>query len=187
MTNLEVILDNGGGLTVQCDEFVHAYDDDSYDAMAKHAATDVQALLNGTDPSDWDGNEPENRIDYDQDEIRNGGYRVLNEGDLRGILAGGEADPRGHTETLFLSALIGRSIEAPTKTKFQIKASIQDNRKNVDGYNVHDYFQTSIDGIYPSRAMAEEVAASGYKGPDVDGVGCTWEIVEVDADNYLPV
>jgi hypothetical protein len=110
VTKLEVILDNGGGLTVQCDEFVHSYDGSSYDAMAKHAATDVRELLNGADPSDWDGNEPENRIDYDQDQIRNGGYRVLDDSDLKAIIAGSEADTKGHTESLFLSALTGRKF-----------------------------------------------------------------------------
>lgn len=107
-TNLEVILDNGGGLTVQCDGYTHAYDDASYEAMATHAATDVRALLDGADPSDWDGNEPENRIDYDSNQLRNGGYRILDENDLRQIMAGAYPETKGHTELLFVTALATR-------------------------------------------------------------------------------
>lgn len=33
--------------------------------------------MSGSDTSDWDGNEPDCRIEPTDDQIRNGGYRVL--------------------------------------------------------------------------------------------------------------
>lgn len=117
VNNLEVIIDNGGGLTVQCDEFVHAYDGQSNEAIAKHAAEDVTALLRGDDdPGDWEGNEPECRIEYTYDDIRNGGYEVFSEADLRAeIAATGPLDDDtikgGYMGAAFLVALTGREID----------------------------------------------------------------------------
>lgn len=77
-------------------------------------------------------------------------------------------------------------------TRYKINASIdyasaqRAGISNTDGYSVYDYFDTNIMDVYQSREMAAEVAESGYKGSDVDGVGCTWEIIEVDADSYEP-
>lgn len=103
--SLEVIIDNGGGLTVQCDNFVHAYDGSSNEAVAKQAADDVAALLRGEDPSDWDGNEPECRINYTHDQIRNGGYEVLDIGDLRVIVEADTEVKGGYMGAAFAKAL----------------------------------------------------------------------------------
>lgn len=93
--NIEVIIDNGGGLTVQCDAFVHAYDGSSDEKIAKQSAHDVAKLLRGEDPSDWDGNEPDCRIDYTHDQLRNGAYWVLDNDDLRVIFEAPEQDVQG--------------------------------------------------------------------------------------------
>lgn len=69
--SIEIIFDNAGGITIQTGDFVHCYDD------ASAAARDVRALMSGSDPGDWDGNEPDCRLDPTDDEVRNGGYRVL--------------------------------------------------------------------------------------------------------------
>jgi len=58
--------------------------------------------------------------------------------------------------------------------------------EGYDGYSVYDYFDTNITGFSSTREEAEEIASAGYKGPDVDGVGCTWRIVEVWAQSYEP-
>jgi hypothetical protein len=103
---IEVIIDNGGGLTVQCDGFVHAYDGSSDEAIAKQAAADVAALLKGEDPSGWDdGNEPDCRINYTADEIRNGGYWVLDNSDLRVIVETENETRGGYMGAAFAQAL----------------------------------------------------------------------------------
>ena len=71
MKNVELVFDNGGGLTIQCDDFVHNYDD------MIQAAQDYKLLCTTDDVSDWEGNDTENRIDYSDDQLRNGGYRVF--------------------------------------------------------------------------------------------------------------
>lgn len=75
-TQFDVIFDNGGGCTIQHPEYVHHYDD------MEQAARDVAMLLNDTDPEDWDGNEPEHRMEYDHDTVASGGYRWFASQDL---------------------------------------------------------------------------------------------------------
>lgn len=70
VTNLEVIFDNGGGVTVQCDQYVHNFDD------PEEAARTFFDLLTGADPGKWDGNEPEYGITPTQLDIESGGYIV---------------------------------------------------------------------------------------------------------------
>lgn len=76
--DVELIFDNGGGITLQTDSFVHSYDD------AQQVARDALAILNGDDTSLWEGNEPECRIDPTDHDIRNGGYRVMSLTDFAG-------------------------------------------------------------------------------------------------------
>ncbi len=54
----ELIFTDGGSLVVQTPDFVHSYDD------MGQAARDVFELMQGEDPSGWDGNEPEYMIDF---------------------------------------------------------------------------------------------------------------------------
>ena len=50
--NLDVVFDDGGGITVQARGFVHSYDD------PKQAANDVKTILaTDYDPSQWDGDQ----------------------------------------------------------------------------------------------------------------------------------
>ena len=69
--DVEVICDNGGGITVQTPTFAHHY------RSADQAAEDVKAILSGDDCSGWDGNEPEARVEPTLEDISNGGYRVI--------------------------------------------------------------------------------------------------------------
>ena len=55
--DFELLFDNGGGTLLLTPDYCHSYDRPDW------AAADVAALLNGADPSDWDGNEPEFRRD----------------------------------------------------------------------------------------------------------------------------
>jgi hypothetical protein len=105
VTDLEVIMDNGGGITVQCDEFAHRYDD------AKQAARDVKAILEGDDTSDWDGNNPDDRMTYAQNDIRNGGVKVYDDADLLAEIAKAEEiEPWGYNDRDFLATLTGRTV-----------------------------------------------------------------------------
>ena len=68
----KIILDNGGGITLQMGEFAHYYDD------PKHAARDLADWLEDADTSTWDGHEEEAaECSPTGDDIRNGGYRVI--------------------------------------------------------------------------------------------------------------
>jgi len=99
-TFFSVIFDNGGGITIQTDDgFCHHYD---YPAQA---AQDVQILLDGGSTAGWDGNDGE-RMDYDGDVERNGGYLWHDEQHVRKVLAAGTYDtPWGRNAQNFYEAL----------------------------------------------------------------------------------
>ena len=101
--NLVVILDDGGGITVQCDGYVHNYDD------VHEAARAVKAILDGADPAaEWDGNNPDDRIEWTSEDVWNGAYRVYGEGDLRTAMASDQDISVGwHNERNFLASLTG--------------------------------------------------------------------------------
>lgn len=72
MNSGKIILDNGGGITLQMGVFAHYYQD------ADQAAQDIAAWLANPDTSDWEGHEEDAAaLEPTQDEIRNGGYRVI--------------------------------------------------------------------------------------------------------------
>jgi hypothetical protein len=78
-TKFAVILDNGGGITFQTPSYCHHYDD------PKQAAKDVKTFLNTKEKYPtigWDGNEPENRLEYDYEIEKNGGYLWLSVADV---------------------------------------------------------------------------------------------------------
>ena len=86
---LDVVFDNGGGITVQARGFVHSYDD------AKQAAHDVKEILSADyDPAQWEGDEPNFYQGFSADpEIeRNGGYKWLGREDITGVIQAGELD-----------------------------------------------------------------------------------------------
>lgn len=68
----KIILDNGGGITLQMGEFARYYDN------VGAAASDLADWLVDADTSTWDGHE-DDAMDCNPtpDEIRNGGYRVV--------------------------------------------------------------------------------------------------------------
>lgn len=55
--SLIVFFDNAGGITIQTDTYCH-----HYLGQTKQAANDVAAILNGESTQQWDGNEPEHRL-----------------------------------------------------------------------------------------------------------------------------
>jgi len=93
MPTFQLLFDNGGGVLLLAPDYCHAYD------RADWAASDVAALLNGADPCDWDGNEPEFRRD------RHAEDDVMTSDTARKIRAGGGWPERGHAWNEFCSAL----------------------------------------------------------------------------------
>ena len=80
------IFDNGGGITLKLGTFAHHYQD------VEQAARDWKSYSENPDTSDWEGHEDDSaECDPSQDEIRNGGYRVLDADDIAAeIVRGGE-------------------------------------------------------------------------------------------------
>jgi hypothetical protein len=75
---IKIILDNGGGITLQLSRFVghSTYEFAHYYDSARQAAQDIIWWANGSNPMDWLGNEPEAlELDPSSEQIRNGGYR----------------------------------------------------------------------------------------------------------------
>jgi hypothetical protein len=67
-----IILDNGGGVTLQMGEFAHYYDDMGV------AANDIGVWMHEGNTDDWEGNDIEaGTLEPTDDEIRNGGYRII--------------------------------------------------------------------------------------------------------------
>lgn len=81
MPNVDMIFDNGGGITLQAPDYCHHYQD------PHQAAQDAAALLFDptANPREWEGNEPEHRLTYDFDTERNGGYTWLTAADVLDI------------------------------------------------------------------------------------------------------
>lgn len=101
--DLDVVFDNGGGITVQARGFVHSYDD------PEQAATDVKGILAPDyDPASWEGDAPEwyQGAQADSEIERNGGYRWMTRADIESAIAAGEVDCHGgYAEKKFFAAL----------------------------------------------------------------------------------
>jgi hypothetical protein len=95
---LEVVFDNGGGITVQCDGFTGNFDD------PKVAAENIKAILDGDNAADWDSN-LDAQIQYTQEEIGNGGYRVFDAGEISATIASGTIDSSWHNVRDVFAAL----------------------------------------------------------------------------------
>lgn len=81
---LDVIADNGGGITIQCDELLYRH----YYQDGEQVVDDLRAILDGTGIEEWDGNEydPDDGMDiYDPEVERDGGY-IWFEGTAKDIL-----------------------------------------------------------------------------------------------------
>lgn len=98
-TDLTVTFDNGGGVTLQCAEYAHMYADPGA------AAEDYRALADGASPIRWDGNDVDARFMPTDEQLRNGGYKVLAPEDVRAIVDAGEIDSSWHNERAFFRAL----------------------------------------------------------------------------------
>lgn len=97
--DMQVIFDNGGGITLVTEDYCHNYDDGA------HAGGDVKLLLDGGNTSDWDGNEPAMRIEVEQDDVRNGGYRVYDADDIRKVIETGTIESSWGNVKDFFAAL----------------------------------------------------------------------------------
>ena len=109
MLDFEVIFDNGGGITVQTDDYCH-----HFLGREREAAEMVRELFRpGATTGGWDGNEPEHRLEYDFDVERNGGNKWVCSADLRAVIETLPTDKRadwlenlsGDSEREFFSAL----------------------------------------------------------------------------------
>lgn len=104
ISSLEVIFDNGGGIYLQTAAFSHHYDD------GNECAHDTRAILAGTDPMDWDGNNNHERLEYSalERESRNL-YTHYTQYELQcEIDSKDELKTSGRAETDFLRTLTGR-------------------------------------------------------------------------------
>jgi len=76
------IFDNGGGITLQLGTCGHTYDN------AAQAAQDWKVFAAEGNTKGWDGHEDEAaELEPTADEIRNGGYRVLDADDIAAEIA----------------------------------------------------------------------------------------------------
>ena len=93
------IFDNGGGITLQLGTFAHTY----YNAA--QAAQDWKVFEAEGNTKGWDGHENEAaELEPTDDEIRNGGYRVLSADDIASKIASEDTTGWDNIDT-FISAL----------------------------------------------------------------------------------
>jgi hypothetical protein len=78
---INVVFDNGGGTTIMADVNGKSYT--RYYNDPEIAAQDYAEMLKSDcDFDDWDGNDPDAAIEYDNDMERNGGYRWADHDDI---------------------------------------------------------------------------------------------------------
>lgn len=91
MNRFELIFDSAGGIQLQTENYCH-----HYWGREREAAQGIRAILDGQDPeTDWDGNEPENRLTYEYEQERNGQYRWVTESDVLEVLGLSSSEARG--------------------------------------------------------------------------------------------
>lgn len=99
LSNVEILFDNGGSVTLQTETYAHLYDD------AAVAANDYRVLVNGGDTAEWDGNDSDAQVtDYR-------GYRFYDHPEIQAILAAGEHETSWGNEATFFRAL-GVTVKA---------------------------------------------------------------------------
>jgi len=99
---INVIFDNGGGTTIIAEvngkKFAHGYD------TGAQAAEDYKEMLNpDCDFDDWEGNDPDAIMEYDAEQIRNGGYLWLDKDDIAAPTK--RMTEWGHNAEAFFAAL----------------------------------------------------------------------------------
>lgn len=100
----EIYFDNGGNATLQTADYCHCYDNGS------RLAEDVRQLLADGHTNDWDGNQPECRIDAEAWQAADG--EVWNAENVSDLIAGASFRSKGETESDFIAALAPASAEA---------------------------------------------------------------------------
>lgn len=81
---LAIVLDCGGGITLQCKNY------SAYHDQATFAAAYVHAYLDEQSTDGWDGDDLAACCAVSVDDLRNGAYRVLKMDDIRNALAAKE-------------------------------------------------------------------------------------------------
>ncbi len=93
LASVEILFDNGGGITLQTEGYAHYYDDPA------QAAHDYKVIADGGDTSDWDGN------DGDAEVTNYSGYRFYDHAEISAIIADGKHETSWGNERAFFSAL----------------------------------------------------------------------------------
>jgi hypothetical protein len=94
------IFDNGGGITLQLGNFAHHYSD------PKQAATDWTVYQQTKDTDGWEGHQEEAAdLDPSYDEIRNGGYRVMDADDITKMIDDCEEETSWNNINSFVAAV----------------------------------------------------------------------------------
>lgn len=78
-TKTRIILDNGGGIILQLGDWAHSYEGSTNARIAKQASDDIREWLKTGNTDRWDGHSADAlSVAPTADEIRNGGYSVIN-------------------------------------------------------------------------------------------------------------
>lgn len=78
-SNRRIILDNGGGIILQLGDWAHSYEGSTNARIAKQASDDIREWLKTGNTDRWDGHSADAlSVAPTADEIRNGGYSVIN-------------------------------------------------------------------------------------------------------------
>lgn len=107
MTKFKMLFDNGGGILLLTDSYCHSYDRPTW------AADDAAKLLDGANPEDWDGNEPEYRRErHSEDDL-------INHNTAQGIYDGESWKERGAAFNTFCRELarLGQESQAAATAK----------------------------------------------------------------------
>lgn len=84
--SLLVIIDGGSGLTIQCEGYTHSYEGWSNEVIAEQGAKDIMLILDGYDPREWEGNEPE--ATWDTGALDGNDVDVFSASEIRNIISG---------------------------------------------------------------------------------------------------
>lgn len=112
MTSFDLIFDNGGSITLQTENYCHVYQD------AKQAARDVSDIMEpGTEPGNWEGNEPECRFEYDSETEKNGGYVWVTDNDIFAAVGEIQKEEREN----FLESISGKAQQDFMEVLFDLR------------------------------------------------------------------
>ena len=96
----KIILDNGGGITLQLGtNFAHHYDN------AEQSVRDYKEYIANGNTDGWEGNEEEAFFDPEYEEIRNGGYKVFDMEDIEKAVADEDFEGGWHNIDKFIKGM----------------------------------------------------------------------------------